>query len=79
MLCECKHCQKAFQSPTFSCTCNDCKQIDEEIYGRIKDFLETHPMSNALQISEALEIRNSLILKYIDERKLVIVKDGQKN
>lgn len=71
MLCECKHCLKAFQSRVFSMTCDNCKQIDEEIFDRMTEYLKEYPHSNAINIAEALGIKASLVLKYVDEGRLV--------
>ena len=40
------------------------------IFTQIRVYLRKYPNSNAVQISEALGINVSLILKYIDEGRL---------
>jgi len=61
-------------SRTYSSVCEDCKEIDKEIFEKIKNYLVEYPNSNTIQIAEGLGIRASLILKYIDDGDLVITK-----
>ena len=70
----CKHCQKQYISPTQGYCCEACKDIDEMRYAQIKAYLSHYPNSNALQISEALDIKPYTILKYVDEGMLVVGK-----
>lgn len=72
-ICECKHCKKTFTNNVRSYTCPDCKELDEQIFDRIIEYLGQYPNSNTLNIAEALDLKASLILKYVDEGKLVPV------
>lgn len=74
MLCECKHCFRSFQSRVFTMTCDRCKELDEQIFEQMTDYLKTYPNSNAMQIAEGLGIKASLVLKYVDEGRLVRAK-----
>lgn len=73
VICECKHCKRTFTNKVMSYTCPDCKALDEEIFDRITEYLGRYPNSNTLNIAEALDLKASLILKYVDEGKLVPV------
>ncbi|MCR5829513.1 MAG: hypothetical protein K6F93_04075 [Lachnospiraceae bacterium] len=61
-------------SRTYTSVCEDCKEIDREIFEKIKDYLTRYPNSNAMQVAEGLGIRASLVLRYIDDGDLVISK-----
>ena len=74
MLCTCKHCNKSFASRTYTSTCENCKQIDKEIYEKIKAYLDEYPNSNAIKVAEGLGIKASLILKYVEDGDFVLVK-----
>ena len=52
------------------------RYIDDEQFAKIEEYLEHHPLSNALQISTAINISTNEILRYINEGKLVMV-DGK--
>lgn len=68
----CKHCFKVFKSKFQTLTCNECRQQDKEHFDDIESYLKEYPNSNALQISEALEITAYEVLKYLKEGRLGI-------
>ena len=68
--CVCKHGGKEDEAYIGTCTCDACKDIDNMIFTQIRVYLRKFPNSNAVQISEALGLNVSLILKYIDEGRL---------
>jgi len=72
--CTCKHCNKQYIGYKNTCTCDDCRDIDNMIFSQIRVYLRKYPNSNAVQISEALGISASIILKYIDEGRLYFGK-----
>ena len=74
MFCTCKHCYKTFPSRLYTSTCESCKEIDKEIYEKIKDYLNKYPNSNTIQVAEGLGIKASLILKYVEDGDFVLNK-----
>ena len=74
MLCTCKHCYRSFPSRTYTSTCDKCKELDKEIYEKIKAYLHQYPNSNTIQVAEGLGIKASLILKYVADGDFVISK-----
>lgn len=74
MLCTCKHCYKSFPSLTYTSACSNCKQLDREIFEKIKSYLIEYPHSNCIQVAEGLGLKASLILKYVEDGELVISK-----
>ena len=72
----CRECGTIFQSPFPLMYCPKHRYIDEEQFSKIRDYLEHHPFSNALQISNAMDISTTEVLRYINEGKLVMV-DGK--
>lgn len=68
----CKHCQKQYISHSHGYCCPNCKDIDKMRYEMIKAYLAKYPNSNAIQISEALDIKTYTVLKYVDEGMLVV-------
>ena len=74
MINVCKHCQKQYFSLKKGYTCEDCKEIDKMYFEQIRAYLNVYPNSNAIQLSEALNIKATVILKYVDEGSLTISK-----
>ncbi|MEG1458956.1 MAG: hypothetical protein RR056_06705 [Acetivibrio sp.] len=63
----CKHCKKIFKTPIHTVCCNDCRAVDKDGFEDVKKYLEAFPNSNAMQISNALEIPITTILQYIED------------
>lgn len=71
---RCKYCDCVFQSPDTRVVCKDCRVIDEALFSSIEEYLKKYPNSNALQISEGLEISVYEIIRFIDEGRLEFSK-----
>ena len=69
----CRECGAIFQSLYPMAYCSKHKYIDNEIFGKIEEYLLKHPLSNALQISNDTNISTNEILRYINEGKLIMV------
>lgn len=54
--------------------CDECKALDDKLFEKIEKYLLEYPNSNALQISEALEIQPFKIISFIDEGRLTMVE-----
>ncbi len=70
----CKHCMKQYISATKGFCCSKCKSIDHMRFEQIKAYLSKYPNSNALQVSEALDIKAYTILRYVEEGTLTFGK-----
>lgn len=70
----CKHCKNFFYSKFKRYTCDVCKEKDDIVFNNIEEYLKKYPNSNALQISESLEIDIYEIVRFIDEGRLVMTK-----
>lgn len=66
----CKHCKKIFKSRIRTYTCNECRSLDSEHFDEIEAYLKEYPNSNALQISEALNISAFEVVNYLKEGRL---------
>ena len=72
----CRHCGKIFQSADRRFCCDACKDIDNELFDKIRDYLRQFPNSNAIQIAEGLGIETMEVVSYIDEGRLVASPPG---
>ena len=72
--CHCRYCKKIFRSAIRRTCCDSCKEKDDIFFEKIKNYLELYPNSNALQISEGLEVDVTEILRFIDEGRLNMVE-----
>ena len=73
-LSKCKFCGIVFPTRTVEVVCKNCKEIDENLFSRIEDYLRQFPHSNAMQIAEGCQISVMEVLQYIDEGRLQLSK-----
>lgn len=71
---SCRECGTIFQSLYPMAYCSKHKYIDDTQFSKIEEYLLKYPLSNALQISNAINISTNEILRYINEGKLVMVE-----
>ena len=71
---KCKFCGKIFVSKIRMATCVSCKQLDDDLFTKIEEYLRRFPNSNAMQIADGLGISALEVLQYIDEGRLQISK-----
>lgn len=72
--CSCKRCKRLFRSPVRRELCDDCRKVDEELFGQIEQYLREYPNSNAMQIAEGLSVDVMEVLRFIDEGRLRAAK-----
>ncbi|NGQ96868.1 hypothetical protein G3578_17015 [Brevibacillus sp. SYP-B805] len=73
----CKECGSALQPGEVFC--KTCYSHERDEYRIVKEYLRTHPNSNAMQIANETGISISKIMKYIRNGSLTVVtNDGQR-
>lgn len=70
----CRYCRKVFRTAVKTNVCEECRTIDNELFEKIEDYLKKYPNSNAIQISQGLQITAPQVIAFIDEGRLVISK-----
>lgn len=66
---KCKMCGKIFAS-TGGSECPQCIMDTEKKFGLIKEYLYNHPDATVVQISEATEVEEKMILHFLKEGRL---------
>lgn len=70
-LCTCRICGYSFYNRTQTNVCKDCTKQADATYDCIVNYLKEFPNSNALQISEALNIPAYDVLTFLDNGQLL--------
>lgn len=73
-LSRCKFCGLVFPSKKVVYVCEKCKEIDENLFSKIENYLKQFPHSNAMQVAEGCGISALDVLQYIDEGRLQLSK-----
>ena len=68
---RCKHCFITFRSRKKTGFCPECEKLDETQFDRIVEYLKMYPNSNAVQISEGLEMDLYNVICFINEGRLM--------
>ena len=68
----CKHCKKMFQYITGPVICPRCKQIEEEQFQKVKEYLRENPGAAMNVVSEETQVSVKLIQSFLRQGRLQI-------
>jgi flagellar operon protein (TIGR03826 family) len=57
--------------------CPECFKKDNELFDKVRDYLNENPDSTGLQICEALDIPEKQIRKWLKEERLILKDPGK--
>lgn len=72
---NCRRCGKLFVY-TGSPLCRQCIEKDEEIFIRVKEYIERNPKCTTMEVAEALDVPVEKILQFLREGKLELSKEN---
>lgn len=72
---NCRRCGKLFVYTGIP-LCRQCIDEDEEIFERVKEYIESHPKCTTMEVAEALDIPTEKILQFLREGKLELSKEN---
>lgn len=72
---NCRKCGKIFSYMGGNPICPACKQLDEEDFKRVKDYLYKNPGANMTQVSVELELSIEKIKRFLKDGRLEITSD----
>lgn len=75
---NCKKCGKVFRYISGYPLCKECKELDEEQYKMVREYIKEHPGTNIEQVASALNISHQQILRYLREERLEISQRSDK-
>ncbi|MCL2620736.1 MAG: hypothetical protein FWD97_07385 [Defluviitaleaceae bacterium] len=69
---NCKHCKKLFAKFDQSSYCDNCTEVEEEVFRKVRNFLYACPNSDAIAISKATGVPPLKIFEYVKEGRVAI-------
>ncbi len=66
---NCRRCGKLFVY-SGSPLCVKCTEQDEEIFVKVKEYIEKHPKCTTMEVADALDVPMEKILQFLREGKL---------
>ncbi|HHW49621.1 MAG TPA: MerR family transcriptional regulator [Clostridiaceae bacterium] len=76
---NCRKCGKIFSYIGGVPICPSCRQQEEEIFKKIKDYLYENPGASVTEVSRELDVSIELIKRFLREGRLEIVGEEGKN
>lgn len=73
---NCRRCGRMFNYLGGSPICIDCKNKDEEVFKKIKEYLYDNPKATLSQVSLDLEVSVEKIRMFLKEGRLEITEDS---
>jgi Zn finger protein HypA/HybF involved in hydrogenase expression len=74
---ECARCHRFFEKVAFEEVCPACFPVEEEEFGRIKEYLTKHPGASSNEVMQHLGVSLKSIRRYLKEDRLEIVGDNK--
>ena len=74
-LTNCSRCGRMFQRTGAGRVCFDCKEVEEQAYRLVRDFLEANPGSDIPTVSTGTGVDEGAILKLLQDGRLVALGD----
>ncbi|MBP3889452.1 MAG: hypothetical protein J6F30_17645 [Cellulosilyticum sp.] len=72
----CRNCKKMFQYITGPVLCPRCKQIEEELFLKVKEFLRENPGATLYEVTKVTGVSAALIEKFLRQGRLQVAIDS---
>ena len=72
----CKNCKKIFQYIAGPEICPKCKQVEEDLFQKVKAYLRENPGESMHVVSEETEVPVTLIEKFLRQGRLEVSPDS---
>lgn len=74
----CTGCKKLFQYPGFGPKlCPDCRKEEEEMFKKVRDYLNENGPANYYTIAEATGIKEEIIKQWLKDGRLEVPEDSE--
>lgn len=72
----CRRCKKMFQYVAGPTVCPRCRQVEEEMFQKVKDYLRENKGASMREVSEETEVPVSLIESFLRQGRLEVSPDS---
>lgn len=72
----CRGCKKMFQYIAGPELCPKCKQSEEEMFQKVKEYLRKHPGANMYEVNQETGVSATLIEKFLRQGRLQVASDS---
>lgn len=72
----CRGCKKIFQYIAGPELCPKCRQLEEEMFQKVKEYLIEHPGANMYEVTQKTDVSAALIEKFLRQGRLQVAEDS---
>ena len=72
----CRRCKKIFQYMTGPELCRNCKEYEETLFRKVKEYLREHPGANMYEVHKETNVSAALIEKFLRQGRLQVSPDS---
>lgn len=72
----CHGCKKIFQYISGPILCQQCRALEEEMFKKVKLFLQDHPGADFMEISQETGVTIGMIERFLKEGRLEVTEDS---
>lgn len=73
---NCRRCRKIIMYSVGPQLCEDCKKLEEEEFKKVRKFVRDYPGATIQEVSEATEVSQNTIHKYLKEGLLEVAENS---
>lgn len=66
----CSHCKRLFETLLDTQLCPQCKELDEKVFKRVRDYVRQKKAAGIYEVSEACNVSTQKILFWVREERL---------
>lgn len=72
----CRGCKKMFQYISGPILCPKCRELEEEMFRKVKLFLQDHPGADFVEINKETGVTIAMIERFLKEGRLEVTADS---
>lgn len=72
----CRSCKKMFQYIVGAEICPKCREAEEEIFQKVKEYLREHPGANTYEVNQETGVSAKLLEKFLRQGRLEVSADS---
>lgn len=72
----CRSCKKIFQYISGPEICHQCREAEEELFQKVKEYLREHPGANTYEINQETGVSAKLVEKFLRQGRLEVAPDS---
>lgn len=73
----CSHCKRLFETILDTALCPTCKELDEKVFKKVRDYVRLKKAAGIYEVSEACDVSTKKILYWVREERLCFHEESE--